>query len=182
MLELIFEKPWWVGIMGAILTVVAAQWWINSGRREAIQIAIGTLLLTFILIAVGVWVETEQETLRAMLYQTADDLQNNRKDKVASAIYSDPSEQVVAAKKYLNDGVYAFDVATIKKLHSIDISGPKSARRALVKMNVFVEGRFSGYTAKVPQYVEVTLYRDGDRWLVYDFTHDQPFAGFKVDP
>lgn len=182
MLELVLEKPVWVGILGGILTVVAAYWWISSGRREAIQIAVGTLLLTLILVSVGCFIETEQESLREMLYRAADDLQNNRKSDVANAIYSNPTERVVTAKRYLDEGTYTFEAASIKKLHSIEFSGPESARRALVKMNVFVEGRFDGYVAKVPQYVEVTLYRVDNRWLVYDFTHDQPFAGFKLDP
>lgn len=182
MLEFVLEKPLWVGILGGILTVVAVQWWISSGRREAIQIAIGTLLLTLVLVGAGCLIETEQESLRTMLYQTADDLQNNRKLEVVNAIYSHPTEQVIAAKKYVEEGTYTFDAASIKKLHSIEFSGPQSARRAIVKMNVFVEGRFDGYAAKVPRYVQVTLYRVGDRWLVYDFTHDQPLSGFKIDP
>jgi len=182
MLELILESPWWVGIVGGILTVAAGQWWIGSGRREAIQVAIGTLLVTLILVAIGVLVETEQESLRAMLYQTADDLQNNRASEVAAAIYGTPSSQVIVARDYLDEGLYKFEVASIKKLHALEIAGPQSARRALAKMNVFVEGRFNGHRLKIPQYVEVTLYRVDDRWLVYDFTHDQPFAGFKIAP
>ncbi len=182
MSEFVLEKPLWVGIFGAILTVLAVQWWINSGRSEAIRTAIGTLLLTLVLVGTGCLIETEQESLRTMLYQTANDLQNNRKSDVLNAIYSNPTEQVIAAKKYVDEGTYTFDAASIKKIHSIEVSGPKSARRAIVKMNVYVEGRFDGYAAKVPRYVEVTLYRVGDRWLVYDFTHNQPLAGFKIDP
>jgi hypothetical protein len=161
---------------------MAAQWWISSSRREAIQIAAGALVLTVLLVAISLRVETEQESLRAMLYETADHLQNNRKSQVAAAIYSTPSAPVVSARDYLNEGLYTFETASIKKIHSIDLSGPKSSRRALVKMNVFVEGTFNGYTVKVPQYVEVTLYRVNHQWLVYDFTHDQPFTGFKIDP
>ena len=182
MLELVLERPLWVGVVGTILTIVAVQWWISSGRREAIQIAIAALVVSLMLVAIGVLVETEQESLRGMLYRTADDLQNNRKPEVASAIYSTPSEQVIAAKQYLNEGSYVFEIASIKKVHSIEFSGPQSTRRALVKMNVFVEGNFNGYAAKIPQYVEVTLYRVKDHWFVFDFTHDDPFAGFKLEP
>jgi hypothetical protein len=182
MVEFVLESSWWVGAVGAILTVAAIQWWISSGRREALQIAIGTLLVTLVLVGVGYLIETEQESLRSMVYQTADHLQNNRNSEVVKAIYNHPTEQVLAAKRYIDEGKHTFDAASIKKLHSIDFSGPSSARRAIVKMNVYVEGRFDGYLVKVPRYVEVTLYRVGDRWLVYDFTHDQPLSGFKVDP
>jgi hypothetical protein len=182
MIEFVLEKPLWVGILGAILTVVAIQWWIRSGRREAMLLAIGILMLTFAFVSAGNLIETEQESLRTMLYQTADDLKNNRKSEVTTAIYTNPTEQVVAAKRYIEEGTYTFEAASIKKIHSIEFSGPKSARRAIAKMNVFVEGRFDGYGAKVPRYVEVTLYRVGDQWLVYDFTHDEPLSGFKIDP
>ena len=159
--------------------MAAAVWWLNSGRREAILVAIGTLVLTLGLVALGVWVETEQESLRAMLYQTADDLQKNRKSQVIAAIYELPTDAVIEAKGLLNQKSYTFEYAAIKKIHSLEISGPPLARRAIVKMNVFVEGTLGGYKAKAPQYVEVTLYRVNDRWLVYDFIRENPMVGIQ---
>ncbi len=182
MVEFVLENPLGVGIVGGILTAVAIQWWFSTGSREAIPIAIAITLFSLVLVGVGFLIETEQELLRKMLFQTANDLQYNRKAELVNAMYRHPSERVIAAKRYIEEGAYTFDAASIKKLHSIEFSGPESARRAIVKMNVYVEGRFEGYLAKVPQYVEVTLYRVGDHWLVYDFTHDQPLSGFKIDP
>jgi len=179
MLDMVLEKPWIVGILGGVATVAAAIWWLNSGRREAIVVSILALCLTLGLVGIGVWIETEQEALRSMVYQTANDLQNNRKTEILAAIYESPSDAVTEAKALLNERVYSFEVASIKKIHSIEFSGPASARRAIVKMNVFVEGTFGSHKIKVPQFVEVTLYRVNDRWLVYDFIRDQPFAGFQ---
>ncbi len=178
-LETVFENPWLVGIVGGLITIAAAVWWLNSGRREGILVAIGVLVLTLGLVALGIRVETEQESLRVMLYQTADDLQNNRKNQIMTTIYELPTDAVIEAKGLLNQKSSTFEYAAIKKIHSIEFSGPPSARRAIVKMNVFVEGTFGGYQAKAPQYVEVTLYRVNDRWLVYDFLRDNPMVGIQ---
>lgn len=179
MIELVLEKPWLVGVFGGALTLAAFQWWLSTARREAIQTTGVIFIVTVALVTMGVLVETEQESLRAMLYQTADDLKNNRKSEVLSAIYDRPSEEVVEAKKFINEEIYRFEEASIKKLHAIELSGPQFERRALVKMNVFIQGQFGGMTAKIPRYVELTLYRVEDRWFVYHFTHDQPLAGFQ---
>lgn len=179
MLETVLENPSLVGILGGLITTAGAIWWLNSGRREGILIAISALVLTLGLVALGIRVETEQESLRAMLYQTADDLQNNRKSEIMATIYDLPSDAVIEAKGLLNQKSTTFSHAAIKKIHSLEISGPPSARRATVKMNVFVEATFGGYQAKAPQYVEVTLYRVNDHWLVYDFLRDNPMVGIQ---
>lgn len=179
MLEIVLESPWVVGAIGALLTVVAAYLGLRSGRPGGLWAAAAALVLTLLLVAIGVWVETEQESLRAMIHRTASDLQNNRRAEVIAAIYDNPTDEVLEARRLLEQKIYRFDFAAVKKIHEIKISGLKSERRAQVKMNVFVEGQFGSYKLKVPRFVELTLYRVGDRWLVYDFKHDQPFAGFQ---
>ena len=78
MIETILEQPWWVGILGAIVTIGIGVAWLQSGRREIGWGAVGALILTIILVAVGLVVETERESLRRMIYATAEDLENAR--------------------------------------------------------------------------------------------------------
>ncbi len=165
---------WWR--FGAILLIG----WIRSGQTEALYAALAIGVATAILFGVGWSIETENEGLRRMLFKTADDLENNRYEAVLATFYDRPEEAVIAARSMLESKKYLFTAARIKKIHSIEFAGPNEARRAVVRMNVFVEGTFHSYQAAVPRYVELSLFRVGKEWKVVNFTHQDAFEGFKV--
>jgi hypothetical protein len=179
MLDLILEQPIVVVALGGLVSIALLFGWLQTGQKGPLFTALGVALITAVLATIGFRIETENESLRAMLYKTADDLENNRISEVTAVIYAKPSDDVIQARSMLETKKYVFTAARIKKIHEIDFSGPASERRAVVRMNVFVEGTFFGYTASVPRFVEITLYRVDGRWQVHHFIHDDPFEGFK---
>lgn len=179
-METILEQPWGVAIVGGLMSLVLLIGWIKTGQNEAMYAGLGLAVLTAVLFAVGWSIETENESLRKMLFATADDLENNRYEAVLATIYDRPGDEVITARSMLESKKYLFTAARIKKIHSIVFEGPQETRRAVVRMNVFVEGTFHSYQVAVPRYVELTLYRVGKEWKVFDFTHQDAFEGFKV--
>jgi hypothetical protein len=179
MIPFILENPIGVAVIGGAAVLFALVAWLQTGQSKVLYVVLATIAVTAILVTVGVKIETEPESLRKMLYETANDLENNRFPDVIRAMCESPSEAVRNAKTLLETNKYVFSGARVKRIHTIDFSGPAAERRAMVKMNVFVEGRLGGFQGGIPRYVELTLNRVGQKWKVSDFSHADAFEGFK---
>lgn len=179
MIPFVLENAWGVLGMGLVFVLVAIVYWIQSGSKGGLILAIVGLLATGGLYGLSHAVVTEREALTAMLHETSDLLEQNRFDDVIARIHPRPSESVLQAKSVLNNKTCSFTTANIKAIHSIDFSGPESSRQAIVKMNVFVEATINNFQLAVPRYVELTMIHRDSEWKVQDFVHSEPFAGFK---
>jgi hypothetical protein len=179
LIELILEKPGWVLAAAVAASLIALWSWIQTGQSKLLYLSAGVLAFGGILFAVGSYVETEQEFVRKFVFDTAASLEANQFDRVRASIYDRPSPAVLSAVAMLDSKNVHFDAARVKKIHSLEFSGPESARRAQIKMNVFVEGLIANHQLKVPAYVEVVLYKVDGQWKVQDFRYDHPMEGFK---
>ncbi len=179
MIPFILENPIGVAVVGAGAALLALVVWMQTGQSKVLYLLLAAIVVTVILVMIGMKVETEPESIRKMLYQTASDLENNRFPAVIGAIYESPSQAVLNAKSLLETNKYIFSAARVKRIHTIEFSGPATKRRAAVKMNVFVEGRLGAFQGGIPRYVELTLDRVGQNWKVSDFSHADAFEGFK---
>jgi hypothetical protein len=171
MTEFLFENPYLVGFVGALLTGLSLFGWIQTGNRIAAYAGVGFLLLTCFLIWMNVYVVTDRETIRVVLSETAMELQENRFDAVKKRVHPDHTQQVASAMAMLPR--IKFDVATVTRVHSIELSKVGNKPSARVRMNVYVEVQTDVMPGKVPRWVQLDLEKSGDRWLVVDFVHKE---------
>lgn len=177
MIETILESPWVVLAVGLVCSFAFFQVWLQMARTEGLWLSGGTLILSIALVVLGVYTETEKEVTIREVTQMASDLEKNFQDKISAAIYSKPTQEVIAAHELYKRS--DFRQATITRIHSIEITGPTSARKAEIKMNVFIEASLGGMQVRAPRYVELTLYFVDKHWRVYDFKHADAFQGLK---
>lgn len=171
MTEFLFETPYIVGFIGALLTGLSLFGWIQTGNKFAAYAGLGFLLLTVLVVLMNVYVVTDRETIRVVLSQTAQELEENRFEAIKKRIHPDHTQQVATAMTLLPR--IKFDVATVTRVHSIEMSKLGNKPTARVRMNVYVEVQSDVMPAKVPRWVQVDLEKAGKEWLVVDFVHKE---------
>lgn len=171
MAEFLFENPYMIGFVGALLTGLSFFGWIQTGNKLAAYVGLAFLVLTSFLVWLNTYVVTDREKIRVVLTDTALDLQENRFDAVKKRIHPDHTQQVASAVAMLPR--VKFDVAQVNRVHSIDLTKVGNKPAARVRMNVYVEVQTDFMPGKVPRWVQLDLEKLGDQWLVVDFVHKE---------
>jgi uncharacterized membrane protein YecN with MAPEG domain len=171
MAEFLFENPYVVGLVGALLTGLSLFGWIQTGNKIAAYVGLGFLLLTSFLVWLNLYVVTDREQIRVVLTDTSRELEENRHDAVKKRIHPDHTQQVASAVALLPR--IKFDVATVTRVHSIELTKVGNKPSARVRMNVYVEVQTDFMPGKVPRWVQLDLEKLGDQWLVVDFVHKE---------
>ena len=94
MAEFLFENPYVVGFVGALLTGLSLFGWIQTGNKIAAYVGLAFLVLTCFLVWLNTYVITDREQIRVVLTDTALELQDNRFDAVKKRIHPDHTQQV----------------------------------------------------------------------------------------
>ncbi len=171
MAEYLFENPFVVGFVGALLTGLSLFGWIQTGNKLAAYFGLAFLVLTAFLVWLNTYVVTDREQIRFVLTNTAVELQENRHDAVKKRIHPDHTQQVASAIALLPR--VKFDVAQVNRVHSIVLSKIGNKPSARVRMNVYVEVQTDFMPGKVPRWVQLDLEKLGGQWLVVDFVHKE---------
>jgi predicted lipid-binding transport protein (Tim44 family) len=175
--QLILESPMVIGIGGLFAAGLAGFFWTQTGQRVAGWIAIVLLLLTLITIVVSIQVETDQEKITHMLHDVAGALQRNDREYVFSHIHPQASATVQRAKTELPR--YNFTEARVTRIKAITIDDSRKPETAVAEFNVIVALTVEGSSVRVPQFVKLYLTKQDGRWLVRDYEHSEPTAGFR---
>lgn len=173
---LLFEQPWIVGTLGAIVTAATLFGWLQTGNVVALRSACGLLVGTVLLVLLNGWVVTEEEVIRDWLDETVGLLERNEFDEVFERIHPEASERVAARKGMLK--YIQFSSVRITKIHGVEVTGSKNLRRAEIRMNVFAEGDFRQATGKIPRWIKLSLVKTGENWLVADIDEKDPLHEF----
>ena len=176
-MDILFESPLLVGGIGIAVLAATIFGFVQTGSKAALYAAIGILLLTVLLVFISLRVETEKEQLTSFIHQTASELENNNHAAILSRIH--PNANTTVGRAAAEMPRYEFTVADVTRIHELEIRSSAQPPTAIVKMNVVVEGTFDGFSGRVPRYVEISLEKVGDRWLVTDYQHDEPTKGFR---
>ena len=176
MSTLLFEQPWIIGVLGAIVTGATLFGWLQSGNPIALRSAAGFLVATVLLVLMNVWVVTEQEILRSWLSETALELEQNQVDKVLKKIHPEASERVASRASMLKN--IKFSSVRITKIHGIDLKSTRSSNQAIIRMNVFAEGEINHAAGKVPRWIGLTLEKTDGIWMVADVEEKDPLHEF----
>lgn len=171
MAEFLFENPYVIGFVGVVLTILSLFGWVQTGNRIAAYVGLGFLSLTIFLVWLNLYVVTDREQIRVVLTDTSLELQENRHDAVKKRIHPDHSQQVASALTLLPR--IKFEIATVTRVHSIEMTTVGNKPSARVRMNVYVEVQTDFMPGKVPRWVQLDLEKLGDQWLVVDFVHKE---------
>jgi hypothetical protein len=176
MSTLLFEQPWIIGVLGAIVTGATLFGWLQSGSIIALRSAGGFLIATLLLVLLNVWVVTEREILRSWLSETASELEQNQVDKVLKRIHPEASERVADRARMLKN--IKFTSVRITKIHGIDIKSTRKSSQAVIRMNVFAEGEMRHAAGKAPRWIGLTLEKTDGVWMVADVEEKDPMHEF----
>ena len=177
MIDLILESPFIVAVIGSVIVLALLWLWLQTGRIALLWTAIATLAIFAGLYILGNTIETDRENLTKMLDATTAELRNNEFEKLKNRIHPAADVPVRNLVQYAEG--FHFDYAAIKKVHEMSFSGQKPDEKAVVKMNVVVEVTGHGIHQTIPRYVELTLYRVEDQWLIFDVRHEEPTYAFR---
>lgn len=177
MVQFLLESPLSIGVVGLSCAVLAGFVWTQTGHKSAAVTAFTMALLTLGLVVLSVEVETDQERITRMLSDVASALERNDRDYVLSHIHPQAATTVQRAKAELPR--YDFTEARVTRIKSITIDASRQPETAVAEFNVIVGLTFEGFSGKVPRFVKLYLSKHEGRWLVRDYEHAEPTAGFR---
>ncbi len=61
MATILFEQPWLISTIGAVLTVLTFYGWVQTGNSIALKTAIGFAIGSILLVLLNLWVITDTE-------------------------------------------------------------------------------------------------------------------------
>jgi len=173
---LLFEQPWIIGVLGAIVTAATFFGWLQSGNPIAFRSACGFLVTTVLMVLLNCWVVTEQEIIQSWLGETATELESNQFEQVLKRIHPEASERVSSRTRMLKN--IKFSSVRITKIHGIDIKSTRNSTQAVIRMNVFAEGEMNRATGKIPRWIGLTLEKSNGKWMVADIQEKDPLHEF----
>lgn len=176
MTPFLFEQPWLIGTIGAILSIATFYGWTQSGSPLVLRTACGMVAFTLVLLLINVLVVTQSEEIRAWASEAAHELENNQRDKVMERIHPDCTARVDQCVQRMNGIV--FSAFRVSKIHGVDVVRENGIVKAKLRMNVVVQGNVEGYyremKGRVVRWVNLTLERFDGRWYVMDIEDREP--------
>jgi hypothetical protein len=74
-----------------------------------------------------------------------------------------------------------FEEVDIKRNLEIELFPDRGPPEAEARFNVVVVADAGAGMRHYPRYVEATFRKEGDRWLVIDYFHDEPTRSMRID-
>lgn len=178
MLELLFESPVSICLSGLFIAGLTAFCWTQFGNKSLLWSAIGLALTTVMLAMISVQVQTDRERLTDTLHAVASALQRNDRETIFAQIHPNATATVQRAKQELPN--YRFSEARVTRIKSIVIDSRKKPETAVAEFNVrvTVQLRDMERGQPIPRFVKVYFAKQDGRWLVQDYEHADPRAGF----
>lgn len=175
---ILFEKPFLIGLLGTILSVVLGFLWLQTGRRSILYSVIAVVVLTLLGIGIARYVVTDREAVTAALHQIADAVERNDMPEVLRLIH--PNSAAVRAQAMGELPRYEFHEVNIKSNLEVTFDKSDDPTEAVAKFNVLVVGSERVGLVKnrrVPIYCIVTLRKHENAWRMFAYEHSDPREG-----
>ncbi len=170
MSELLFASPITTAVTGIILTATALIMWIKGGFQVALYAAAGFVVLTAVMMWLSLSIRTDHEQVNDVLHQVAAAVQRNDLDAVMEYVHPNAKAGINRARSELPR--YHFTEARVTGVKKIDIQLDTNPPAALAEFNVAVSLNANGNEANgIRRFVRAYLFKEKDRWLVYDYEH-----------
>lgn len=183
MLQVLFESPLTVGMVGVVAAGIALVLWIQAGMRAALPVSIGLALLTVALCAISLQVETDREKIQQLLQQAAQAVQQNNLAALKALIHPAAEAGVRQAEAELPQ--YHFTEARITGIKSIRVDRLTEPPSAVAEFNVAVSVTAGGLEARgARRFVRVFLLEQAGEWLLHGYEHFDVAQSFRerADP
>lgn len=168
-----------MGLAGLGLTGLAFFVWTQTGDKRAMWALIGCLVLTIIGLLVNIQVKTYREQLIATLDDIADAVKQNNHERAFSFVDATANPTLLRLKAELPN--FKFSDARVTAIKSITIEDDKQPPTSLVEFNAVARVSSAVYSGPVARFVKAYFKYEKGRWLVTDYSHDNPQAGFIRD-
>jgi Tfp pilus assembly protein PilE len=176
----LLENPMSVLVLGGITAIVFGAIWLQTGRKIELYIMLAIIIgVALVVVAGNVW-KSERQQVKTTLYQIAHDVERNDVKAVLEHLHARMS--AVRQRIESEMPMYKFEEVKIKQNLEIKVFPTESPPRAVTSFNAVVvasdsSGLING--KHVPRFVNVTFLKEGDRWLISDYDHQDPREGFK---
>ncbi|MBC8350982.1 MAG: hypothetical protein H8E66_03290 [Planctomycetes bacterium] len=176
----LLENPTTVLVLGGITALVFGAIWLQTGRKIELYIMLAIIVAVVGIMVVGRFSKSERRQVKATLYQIASDVERNDVNSVLSHLH--PKMAEVRRRAASEMPMYKFEEVKIKQNLEIQVFPDESPPRAVTTFNVVVvasdrSGMVNG--RRVPRFVHVTFLKEGEKWRISDYSHDDPREGFK---
>lgn len=179
MASFFLESPIWLGMTGGVIVAIAAYVWSQTGAKSALFAAAGLLVLTILLVMINIQVDTERESVTKLLHEIAAHVEANEYEKVFSFMHEAAGSAVSRARSELEN--IEFTDARVTRIKDITVNNSTTPPTAIAEFNAVAKLSTRGFAGTVPRFLKVYFRRVDDRWLIYDYEHDAPQAGFQRD-
>lgn len=173
------ESPIWLGMTGGVIVAIAGYVWSQTGAKSALIATAGLLAVTILLVMVNIQIDTERESVTKLLHEIAAYVEANEYETVIGFIHEAAGDAVSRAKAELEN--IEFSDARVTRIKDITVNNSTSPPTAIAEFNAVAKLSSRGFSGTVPRFLKVYFRRVNDRWLIYDYEHDAPQAGFQRD-
>ena len=177
MQEFLFENPIALAVVGLVMVAVSAFVWTQTGRKSALYATAGLVVLTIVLLLINLQVVTDRETIRHILHEAASAVEANDHDKVYGYIHPNAFDGLRRAKRELPR--YKFREARVTGVKEIAVNDATTPPTAIAECFARVKATRSTYEGTTVRFVRIFFMQHDGKWLVRDYEHDDPAAGFR---
>ena len=169
---ILFEKPFLIGVLGAIAVVVLGFLWLQTARRSVLYVLGVTLSVTIAAVIMAKLVVTDREAVEMTLNDIAASVARNDVPAVLEWIH--PEAHGVRSQAQAEIPRYEFQEVKVKPNLEITFDKLDQPTEAVAKFNVLVMGSDrSGLfkNRRVPRYCIVTFRKHENSWRVFAYEH-----------
>lgn len=163
------------GVVGGIVAAISAFVWVQIGNKYLLYSTVGIAAFTIAAVMINIQVQTDNEKIRTLMSDIESAIRSNNHQKVYSYIHPNAAEGLAKVKGELPR--YKFEEARITVVHSIETNFKSTPPTAIAEFNVIVS--IEQYPGKIPRFVRVFFMLKDGKWLVRDYEHAEPTAGFR---
>lgn len=176
-MDTLLERPIFIGVIAAVLCLVLLWAWLQSGIKWLLWLGLATPVIGAVLVLVSINVVTEREQLRIWLQEAAAELGAEDYDAVAARIHPAATSQLQEAKSRAMN--FEFESVSVTRIHEITLTETATEPQAFIRLNAVAKLTAARNRRTIPRYLELTLYKVGDEWLVYDCVHSDFMDGMR---
>jgi len=171
------EEPLYIVILGAVTLAFVGYAWMQTGYRALMHAAIGVAALTVGLLLLEYLVQTEPEQIEDTIRQIGRDVERNDHETIYSHVYSGAPAVLAEAQREFPR--YRFARVVIKRNMEMTFDRDANPPSADVTFNVRVDlvELSTGIDWRIPRFVRVRMCKEGGRWKVAQYSHNEPQAG-----
>lgn len=160
----VFDSPLTILIGGAVLVAALGVAWLKTGRGALLGAAIGTLVMTALLLVVEQMAVTDREQIRSLIEQAVSDVERNDLPAVLKHVHSKAQTLRDGAEAGMRQ--YRFErVIARKPLIIVNRDVTPATAHVEFYVNIVVNSRQWGQ-AQFPGFVEADLELENERWRV----------------